>query len=83
MAQFTAGVVDTGGKFATGVRVVVTGVVDTSRIFVTGIVDTVAVSPLNLRISLQNLEKSENDPHVIFRGFGEVDELKKHEAKIS
>ncbi len=72
MAEFAAGVVDTGGKFAAGV-------VDT-----VGNLPPVSLTPmvlLDLRISPRIFEKIRNDPNVIIRGLGEGDSLKKPEAK--
>jgi hypothetical protein len=63
VAKFTAGVVDTGGKFATGV--INTG--DTGKKFATGVLR------LDLRISPQILDKIQNGPNVIFRSLGKDD----------
>jgi hypothetical protein len=62
--KFTAGVVQNGGKCATGV-------VDTGSKFPTLVV--VPVVYLDLLISPQIFVKLQNDPNVIFRGLGEDD----------
>ncbi len=83
-----ASVVDTGGKFATGVNDTggkfATGVNDTGSKFATGVNDTggkFATGVLELRISPRIFEKIRNDPNVIIRGLGETDSRKKPEAK--
>ncbi len=79
MAKFAAGVVDTGGKFATGIN---DGVVDTG-----GNLPPVSLTPvanlppvpltpvvhLDLRISPRIFEKIRNGPNGILWGWGETD----------
>ncbi len=60
VAKFAASVVDTGGKFATGV-------VDLPP------VSMIPVVHLHLRISPRIFKKTQNNPNIIFGGFGEDD----------
>ncbi len=74
-AAFAAGIVDTGGKFATCVNNTrgtgAAGVVDTG-----GNLPPVSLTPvvhLDLQISTRIFKKIRNDPNVIIRGLGEGD----------
>ncbi len=73
--KFSADVVDTGGKFAIGV-------VDTgANLLLVMLILVASLPPVfvdtwgahDLRISPQILDKTLNDPNVIFRGLGEDD----------
>jgi hypothetical protein len=68
VANFAAGVVDTGNKFAAGVADA-------------GGKSLIPVVEPHLRISPRMLGKILNDPNVIFVGLGEDDSLKIPEAK--
>jgi hypothetical protein len=71
VAKFAAGVVDTGGNFATGAiklpPVSLTPVAKLPPVSLTPLVH------LGLRISPRIFEKNRNNPSVIFGGLGEGD----------
>ncbi len=70
-----ASVVDTGGKFATGVN-------DTGGKFATGVNDASGkLVHLELRISPRIFEKIRNGSFGILRGLGETDSCKKTEVE--
>ncbi len=83
--KFSAGIVDTGGKFSAGVNNTrVTGSKICHRCHWHRVIDTGSLTPvvhIYLRISPRIFEKIRNDPNVIFRGLGEGGSWNKLEAK--
>jgi hypothetical protein len=69
LRKFTAGVIDTGGQFATGGDYI-------SGKYATVVID-IGGAPLLANI-FSNFQQNQNDLNVIFRGLGEDDSRKKN-----
>jgi hypothetical protein len=77
-----AGIVDTGGKFATGINNISGTDGKMPLVLLIPVANLTPVVHLDLRISPWIFETIRNDPNVIFRGLGE-DDSRKNLVKLS